>query len=614
MIGGSKVKKIKMFILAFALLFITTIKVNAESAILVSNYSDLQALEESGGVAKLDSDITLTANVILNNLELDLNGHTISTEGYVLIVKGDTVIKDTSSDNKGTIVNSTNSVRQLIEVGKSANLTFESGNIDAKGGYAIFTAFGTTTINGGTISSNSYALLVMSKVILNGGTINGLNGFTVYAYPNSYFEMNGGTVNENGTAQAISLNDGANFIMNGGEVLSPNGLGVAAFKNTYFEINGGKIVSKYQALSGNGSATGTNEGVKAGFKITGGSLTSTSGSAIYAPQIEGISYITGGTITGYSAAIEIRAGILNISGGTLISNAKETSVKANGSGTTVVGSAVALSQHTTKQPIEVNITGGTFKAFVPVIEVNPQKNDKEDISKVKLNISGGTFETTEDGTAIYSEDLTEFVSGGTFSNELNSEYLTSTSIVEEVNKKYVVKPNTVIETKNEKVTFESEEAFSNEYVLVAEEIPEEEVKKVEEKVVESYKNEEKIKEVKLLALYDINVLDSFDTIVPMENGNFTIKIALNENLAKYDGYKVVYIDDEGKVSETLDAKLVDGNIVFTTTHLSTYGIVGYNNVVEENPNTGDNFGIYLIIGLLSILIGSIAFNKLRRNA
>lgn len=90
-----------------------------------------------------------------------------------------------------------------------------------------------------------------------------------------------------------------------------------------------------------------------------------------------------------------------------------------------------------------------------------------------------------------------------------------------------------------------------------------------------------------------------NNVVRMENGEFTISIAIDKKLQSYDSYKVVYVGDE---LEEIDAKLVDGKIVFTTSHLSTYGIVGVNNAEVKNPNTGDSVTLFIIFGTLSLML------------
>ena len=100
----------------------------------------------------------------------------------------------------------------------------------------------------------------------------------------------------------------------------------------------------------------------------------------------------------------------------------------------------------------------------------------------------------------------------------------------------------------------------------------------------------------------------------MENGKFTIAISIPESDQKYDTYKVVYFDESGKLVETLDAKLENGKVVFTTTHLSTYGIIGYNNVETNNPNTSDmNLALILtILGLASVGAVLVSRKKLAK--
>ena len=131
-------------------------------------------------------------------------------------------------------------------------------------------------------------------------------------------------------------------------------------------------------------------------------------------QIDGETKITGGTFNGASG-VEIRAGKLEISGGTFTATADSLVVDDNGDGSTTKGAAVAIAQHTTKKPIDVKISGGTFNAVVPVNEANPEGNSAEDLAQITLSITGGTFNTTNGGTkASASEDFTKFVSGGTY--------------------------------------------------------------------------------------------------------------------------------------------------------------------------------------------------------
>lgn len=95
------------------------------------------------------------------------------------------------------------------------------------------------------------------------------------------------------------------------------------------------------------------------------------------------------------AAIEIRAGELNIVGGTFTATADEFSCKANGNGETTVGAAIAVAQHNTKLPINVTISGGTFSGYHALSVMNPQKNEYDAIKEIEVNVTGGTLSSTK---------------------------------------------------------------------------------------------------------------------------------------------------------------------------------------------------------------------------
>lgn len=123
--------------------------------------------------------------------------------------------------------------------------------------------------------------------------------------------------------------------------------------------------------------------------------------------------------------IEIRAGKLLIQEDAVIraTNTK-TDVEGNPSGSTTLGSAIAVAQHDTKLPISVEVTGGTISGCIPFRESNPQGNSAEDLEKIELAISGGRFETIGDSsTLVKSDDFTGFITGGTYSGPLEEKYL-----------------------------------------------------------------------------------------------------------------------------------------------------------------------------------------------
>ena len=124
--------------------------------------------------------------------------------------------------------------------------------------------------------------------------------------------------------------------------------------------------------------------------------------------------VNGGSVIGLNSAIELRSGELTISDGTFISKASVYEEEPNESGTTVSGTAIAVSQHTTKKAIKVTITGGTFRGPRAFVETNVQGEPKN----ITLAINGGTFES-----AVESNDITNFINGGHFALPVGSTLL-----------------------------------------------------------------------------------------------------------------------------------------------------------------------------------------------
>lgn len=166
-------------------------------------------------------------------------------------------------------------------------------------------------------------------------------------------------------------------------------------------VNGGTIKGTDYAISGNGTRHNTS------ITINGGEITATTGTGIYNPQ-EGKLTVKGGSVTGVNSAIELRSGTLNITGGSFTATAPSYSEAASGSGTTVTGAAVAISQHTTKKPITVSISGGTFTGAYAFAQTDIQNNGSTDNVKI-TGISNGTFNGN-----VSSDNCTDFITGGTF--------------------------------------------------------------------------------------------------------------------------------------------------------------------------------------------------------
>lgn len=244
-------------------------------------------------------------------------------------------------------------------------------------------------------------------------------------------DLNGFTISDSATAWSpgekvdylLAVKRGANLTINDsstaktGAITTQNETVSCAVKITLPEdtsdtaatltVNGGTLTGYYYGISGNGTRHNTN------ITITGGTIKGTNGTGIYHPQ-DGTLQVNGGTIIGLNTAIELRSGNLTISDGTFISEASVYEEESNGNGTTVSGAAIAVSQHTTKNDINVTITGGTFRGPKAFVETDVQ-GEPEDIT---LAINGGTFES-----AVESDDITNFINGGHFALPVDSTLL-----------------------------------------------------------------------------------------------------------------------------------------------------------------------------------------------
>lgn len=120
--------------------------------------------------------------------------------------------------------------------------------------------------------------------------------------------------------------------------------------------------------------------------------------------------IKGGSIVGTQTGIEIRAGSLELNGGTYTATANTFTCDPNGSGSTTEGAAIAIAQHTTKKDITVTINNGTFVGVKALNESNPQNNDPA--PQVNLSISNGNF-----NGEITTADVHNFITGGYFTTD-----------------------------------------------------------------------------------------------------------------------------------------------------------------------------------------------------
>ena len=86
-----------------------------------------------------------------------------------------------------------------------------------------------------------------------------------------------------------------------------------------------------------------------------------------------------------------------------------------------------------------------------------------------------------------------------------------------------------------------------------------------------------------------------------EGGEATVSIPFEKEVPMGKVAKVYYIADDGTRTD-MNATLVDGKIVFTTNHFSTYAVVFENEIVKDNGGLGSGF--IVLMTMLSIIVAA----------
>ena len=276
-----------------------------------------------------------------------------------------------------------------------------------------------------------------------GETVNiNLNDCDIGFVQNGYFYIQHGTLNLTGNGEvyeqspyygAVLMKGGAEDVSNYSVVTVGENVTLCGWAGLFIDQNGnnnyGIVANVYgtlksvkdtsgaggHALYVNGTIKAT-EGNVPKITLDGATLNTEAGNGIYLAGYTETS-IRNSTITSSSegsTGIEIRAGKLTITDSTVTGGSGEYEGGPNGNGSTSSNVALAVVQHTTKLPLEVTVNGGTFSGGAAFIQADEQNNGDEAIAKIKIDIQAGKFEGQ-----VYSENVENFISGGTFSDTEN---------------------------------------------------------------------------------------------------------------------------------------------------------------------------------------------------
>ena len=433
---------------------------------------------------------------------------------------------------------------------------------------------------------------------LEGGNIEGKK-FSVIVTEGNSFTMTGGSL----TADQFGIANHGNVTIDGGTIIS-NQSGVAGYDLSETTINGGTIDAKHIAVHGNGTHSGTK------FNINGGTINGNLG--VYLPQVDGLTTITGGTINAKNG-VEVRAGELNITGGTInVPSNVEYSVDPNGSGATTLGSAISVAQHTTRNPISVNVSGGVFTAPVAFSQADPQDGDAVDVA---ISITGGEFNAINDDSVIISDGIEEFVYGGVYNERVEAKYiadgygigLNNEDRWQVVNLAELDAAGDEIDNDDntgepriypKKVDWSQdggyiETDFSEEnQVSVTLEIGEELLADRKATLSATEVSSENLtldatKGGELIGAVEIDMLDRDGASIEVKDKSLVIWFDIDEDtynmLSAYDKLYAVYFENGVEV-ERYEITLENEGFWFETSHLSTYGVVGVNGGAEAEQN------------------------------
>jgi len=417
-------------------------------------------------------------------------------------------------------------------------------------------------------------ILISSSIKIKKDIVLDLNGYSITAADTLtkkgvgvFTVIHGGklTVNDSGEDGKISAGTNSNayaaVIMTSGEESDET-------KKATLVVNDGTLEGYYYAVSGNGNPGRSNTDIT----INGGTLKAVDTEdclGIYHPQV-GTLTINGGEITG-TTGIEMRSGELVVTGGTITGTGIPVETNSNGSGSTTTGAGIAVAQHTTDKPIEVSIEGGTIKGYSALYESDPEGIVEANPTDISLSVTGGTFEAINGGkNAVYSEDLTEFISGGKFNTDVTkltdgaeTNYLSSELELTEVKEGTFIAavPNTeyeVVEGTDQTVTLEENKGIS----------------------------------FRIDADYEL-----FDKLYL--NGKEVAK----ENYTVKSGSTIITLNAD--YTKTLQAGDYEVKATFTNGSTATTGLKLVSNTTTttdtKNPKTSDNIIVYFIMAIISVI-------------
>ena len=413
----------------------------------IESTANLQIEQPASGANPESVSVTLPASASVNNLTINLPESHVEINGATTY----TSITATTSNNTLVIGSDVKKVNTLtvkagaVEIyGRVNNVVKEEGAGEIK----VWTVYTVAQLQNAVKATKNVVLggniSALAQIVLNndGAEVDvNLNGYKITKYyaplkiQNAKVNFIGtGTISASSQHVIQVVGSGTNVadytvVTIGPDVTVSNGNGstwgilidkdaAGTYKNYGIVLNiEGSIVTRDNGGAGaitiNGSNTNTTGNVPVinlnAANIKFGNI------GIYAAGYAEWN-LTNTTIEGKNSALEVRAGKVTFNGGEYKSTNSPFSIAANGSGTTISGAALGISQHTTDLPIDVIVNGGTFTGQYAIYEEDVQNSTARE--NITLTVNDGTF-----NGAIYSQNNPNCLEKGTYSDPSALNYL-----------------------------------------------------------------------------------------------------------------------------------------------------------------------------------------------
>ena len=388
---------------------VADVDIEAYSSIIDSN--DSKVIIESGNYKSEASTVILDG---IDSGNVEISGGTFSSKVTKYLKDGYTQNTDGKVVEKVYVASigdkKYETLKEAIDASKDGDTVNVLTDLSLDKGLTLNKDI-TIDLGGNTIESKGTLFDIYSNVTLKNGTYKGIN-----------FTSAGAT---------IWLNKNASLNVEKDATIDVTSNGTSSFDIGFWTDCDGASLNVKGTLKGENGIT-VNGMIETDNTVNiDGATIDVTGHGLYLAGVA-TTNISNTKINAGSTAIEIRAGKLNIKDGTYTS-AGEFKTSPNESGTTVDGAALAVSQHTTKLPIEVNIDGGLFKGEYSLYEANVQENNEESLANINIKINGGNF----DGKFFIEDNAEKSIKGGKYSVDV-SKYLISGYNVAKINETYSV--------------------------------------------------------------------------------------------------------------------------------------------------------------------------------